>query len=111
MQAAVRRPRGLKRAPAPVQRVAALCAARERVSAALARFREDERAVLALLLVERLTPGEAARALDVPVAALMRGHRALLAELRRALRGTAPRPSRRGESRARIVPLARAGRP
>lgn len=99
-----RRARGLRRAPAPVQREAALSAARARLAAALGRFREEDRALLGLMLVERLTPAEAARALDVPVSELLRGYRTLLSDLRRALRGLAPRPARRA---APIVPLRR----
>jgi DNA-directed RNA polymerase specialized sigma subunit len=111
MSAVARRPRGLKRAPAPVRRLVALSAARERVTSALERLGDDERAVLALFLVERLTAAEAARALDVSVEELLRGYRALLGELRRVVRGIAARPARRPDGRPRIVTAARAGRP
>jgi DNA-directed RNA polymerase specialized sigma24 family protein len=110
-EALARRPRGLRRAPAPVQRLAAIGAAREKVTAALERLGDDERALLAMLLVERLTPAEAARALDVPVDQLARGYRALLAELRRAVRGLAARPARRPDGRPRIVTAVRGERP
>lgn len=99
------RARGMRRAPAPLRRRAALRAAALRVGTALRACSAADRTLLALLLVERLTPGEAARALGLEAAALTRRHRALLARLRRALAGVAARRAR-GERRA-ILPLPR----
>lgn len=68
---------------------------RRRVSAALARSSVRERLVLALLLVERLTPEEVASALSCPVEEVERTYRLLLASLRTAMRRpVAGRPSR-----------------
>lgn len=103
---APRRARGLKSAPASVRRRAALEAARGRVAAALACRTDEERAVLAMLLVERLTPAEAAQVLGVEIAELLAMRRALLRALRRAFKGET-RPSRWGESPSRIVTPAR----
>lgn len=68
---------------------------RRRVADALARSTVRERLVLALLLVERLTPGEVAHALDCPRRRVDRIYRSLLGELRATL-GTnrGGRPSR-----------------
>lgn len=101
----VRRARGLRRAPAALKRRAALAAAGERISGALRVCGEEDRALLALLLLEKLTPNEAARTLGMDVTQVVRRHRALLARLRRAFRGLAL-PVPRGERRA-ILPLAR----
>lgn len=68
---------------------------RRRVADALARSTTRERLVLALLLVERLTPEEVARALGCRVADVERTYRLALAGLRTALRRRAAgRPSR-----------------
>jgi DNA-directed RNA polymerase specialized sigma24 family protein len=68
---------------------------RRRVAAALARSTVRERLVLALLLYERLTPGEVASALGCPVAEVERTYRLLLASLRVAMRRpVSGRPSR-----------------
>lgn len=68
---------------------------RRRVSAALSRSSVRERLVLALLLVERLTPDEVATALSCPVDEVERTYRLLLASLRAAMRRpVSGRPSR-----------------
>lgn len=59
---------------------------RRRIAGALARSSVRERLVLALLLVERLTPVEAARALDCSVAEVERLHRQWIERARGALR-------------------------
>lgn len=61
--------------------------ARRRLSRALSRCAPDERVLLALLLFERLTPAEAALALDVPCSAVESRLDTLMAELRAAMRG------------------------
>jgi len=60
---------------------------REAVARALSDCAARERVLLALLLFERLTPAEAARVLDVPVARIERSYAALLVQLRRTLPG------------------------
>jgi DNA-directed RNA polymerase specialized sigma24 family protein len=89
-----RRSRALRRAPEPVRRLAAVRTGRDRVHVALARCSEHERAVLALLLVEHLTPLEAAAALGLPLREVLRTYRALMAELTRVARGLRFRPLR-----------------
>ena len=59
---------------------------RRRVAGALARTTLRERLVLALLLVEHLTPAEVARALDCPITEVERTYRLLIAGARAALR-------------------------
>lgn len=100
------RRRALKRAPLALRRMGALAVVRERLCAQLAGYDAAQRAVLALMLLERLTPTEAARALDLPVDQIARLYRALLTDLRRVARGDAPSP-RRPEPRLRIVTLPR----
>jgi len=60
-----------------------------RVKAALARCVETERTVLALMLVERLTPREAARTLGVAERDVLGVYHALMVALRLAARGPA----------------------
>lgn len=103
----VRRARGLRRAPAALKRRAALQEAGVRIGGALRGCSGEDRALMALLLLERLTPAEAAQTLGMDVVTIVRRHRALLARLRRAFRGLVIRPSRAGDRRA-ILPLARA---
>ena len=103
--AATKRARGLKRAPVSLRRFAALRAARLRVAEALRDRGAEERAVLAMLLIERHTPAEAAATLGCPVNEVTRAYRALLADLKRAFRGDA-RTRRRGTAIA-IVPMPR----
>ncbi len=62
-------------------------AASARVKAALARCVETERTVLALMLVERLTPREAARTLGVAERDVLGVYHALMVALRLAARG------------------------
>lgn len=97
------RRRALKRAPLSLRRMGALALARERLSAQLAGYDAAQRAVLALMLLERLTPTEAARALDLPVEQVTRLLRALLTDLRRVARGDVAGRTRRVEPRLRIV--------
>ena len=99
-----RRGRGLRRAPAVLRRRAALQEAGARIGDALRGCSEEDRALMALLLLERLTPAEAAQALGMDVVTVVRRHRALLARLRRAFRSLTVRTA--GERRA-ILPLAR----
>ena len=100
-----RRPRGLKRAPRAVRRLAAIEAARTRVTLALAHRTEEERAVLGMLLIERMTQAEAAQVLGIEVTELLAIHRTLLRALRRAFKSET-RPSRYGAP-SRIVTAAR----
>ena len=79
--------------------------ARRRLSRALSRCAPDERVLLALLLFERLTPEEAALALDVPCPAIESRLDTLMAELRAAMRGL---PFRARRSTATPVRLRRA---
>lgn len=103
----LRRRRGMRRAPATLRRRAALREAALRVGTALRACSAADRALLALLLVERLTPGEAARALGLEAAGVTRRHRALLARLRRALAGVGA-PRARGGRRAILLPRMKA---
>src|SRR5580765_1600245 len=101
------RGRGLKRAPASLRRFAAVRAARLRIAEALHGCGEEERAVIAMLLVERLTPAEAAAVLGCSVNDVTRTYRALLADLRRVSRGVTMRTRRRAGAVASIVPMPR----
>jgi DNA-directed RNA polymerase specialized sigma24 family protein len=98
-----RRVRGTKRVPAPLKRLAALREAAARIAAAVERLDAEERAVLTLLLVEGMTPAEAAVTLGWTAERVGRTHRTLMAEVRRVFRGHATRTTRRGEGRSRIV--------
>jgi DNA-directed RNA polymerase specialized sigma24 family protein len=64
---------------------------REAVARALSGCAAHERALLALLLFERLTPAEAASVLGVPAARIERAYAALLSQLRRLIGGSVPR--------------------
>ncbi len=68
---------------------------RRRLLDALEHCAPRERMMLALLLVERLTPAEAARALRLPEASITARYRALLAELTRAYHGLGSRRAAR----------------
>ena len=72
---------------------------RKRASLALGRCPERERLILALLLVERLSPAEAASTLGVSVRHLRVTYRETLANLRRASVGLMARPGERARSR------------
>ncbi len=102
MKSAPRRSRALKRAPSRLRPALAAASAPAGLHEALAAFAEEERAVLAMLLIERLTPADAAAALGIERARVVASYRSMLAALRRALRDERA-PSRFGESRARIV--------
>jgi len=65
---------------------------RARLCTALDRLAGPQRAVLALLLVERLTPAEAAQALKVTVRRLNGLYRSALDEMGQALRDQRSRP-------------------
>lgn len=68
---------------------------RRRVSSLLQSRAARERLVLALLLVERLTPVETARALGIPRSRVTRIYASLLARLRGAFDAASSRLSRR----------------
>jgi len=87
--------RPAKRAP-----VAPRARARARLAAALARRAAHERDLLALLLVERLTPAEAADALGISARALRRTFAAVMAGLEAELRRATPARPRRPRGRA-----------
>ena len=96
-------------APVLVPFAGATAATRARLARALRGCGERERLALALLLHERLTPGEAAAALGLRPAEVQAAYRAALAELRRALRGRrAARPSRALARRAAAAAARRA---
>ena len=85
---------------------ASVTAGRRRLAGALARTTLRERLVLALLLVEHLTPAEVARALECPVAEVERTYWMLIAGARAAMRR---RGALRGSSAiARAAALRRA---
>lgn len=84
---------------------------REAVARALSCCVERERVLLALILFERLTPVEAARALDVPAARIERSYAALLVELRRSLGECGLRPLDRSRSTDRTEGRASLPRP
>ena len=104
--ASSKRTRGVRRAPASLKRALVRRAAAARVGAALQTCTDDERGVLALLLLERLTPAEAARALGIGIDRVARLKSSLIARLRRAVQKRAVRPVRTGV-RAIIVPMPR----
>jgi DNA-directed RNA polymerase specialized sigma24 family protein len=79
---------------------------RRRLLDALQHCAPRERMMLALLLVERLTPAEAARALRVTEASIVRRYRALLSELARAYHGLGSR--RAARAAAGVARLRRA---
>jgi DNA-directed RNA polymerase specialized sigma24 family protein len=68
---------------------------RRRLRRALEGCSPVERALLALLIVERLTPAEAAHALRLSTAGVERRYRALLAEMARAYHGLSSRRAAR----------------
>ena len=76
-----------------------------RIEAALACCSETERNIVALLLEERLSTRETALALGLPVSRVTRVRAALLAELRRVLRG---RPFRRAAVSTAAIGIRRA---
>lgn len=98
-----RRPRPVPRSARPVLDDVGL---RRRLLEALQHCAPRERMMLALLLVERLTPAEAARALRVTEASIVRRYRALLAELTRAYHGLGSR--RAARAAAGVARLRRA---
>jgi DNA-directed RNA polymerase specialized sigma24 family protein len=68
--------------------------ARRHLSRALSHCAPEERALLALLVFERLTPEEAAQVLGIPCEAVETRLDALMVELRAAVRGVPFRPRR-----------------
>jgi len=62
--------------------------AERRLWATLSRCTANHRLVLAMILVERLTPREAAAALGIPVTHLERTYHRLVARLKQSLGGT-----------------------
>lgn len=101
-RSAERRPR-VARTSHPTRHEAASRAAsverRMRIAWALNRVGQDRRAVLALLLLERLTAAEAANALGMTVHRLRGFYRETLADLREAASGRlAPERTRRTRS-------------
>jgi DNA-directed RNA polymerase specialized sigma24 family protein len=94
---ASRRPRALKRTPEAVRCPDLTEQGRGRIREALDRWGEHERTVLAMLLLERLTPEEAAGVLGVSARQVVRTFRGLMAELARAAQGlpgrTSPMPA------------------
>jgi DNA-directed RNA polymerase specialized sigma24 family protein len=55
------------------------------LAAALGRFTEPQRTMLALMLVERLSSAEAAMTLGITIGQFERSYRALTADLRRSM--------------------------
>lgn len=74
-------------APAPRRpvRLVSVDARREWIAAALRRFTEPERTMLALRLVERLSAQESAAVLGITRQQFERSYRVLVADLRRAM--------------------------
>ncbi len=105
---AARRPRLARRALQGTGRVPRTASVRERVAEAFERLSPHERVLLALLLVERLTPAEAAEAMGMPIERLSRAARELLAELRLAVAGLGLRRIRRRDPRRGAMRLGRA---
>ena len=91
---APRRSRAPRRAPPAVHGLTGTVQGRGRIREALDRCSEHQRMVLAMLLLERLTPDEAAGVLGVPARQVLRTFRSLMAELARAARGLPARPLR-----------------
>ncbi|MBI1799780.1 MAG: hypothetical protein HYR73_08860 [Candidatus Eisenbacteria bacterium] len=100
MSASAGRPRWKHRALAALDGAPVAGSSRERIAAAIELCSETERHVLALMVAERLTPIEAAHALELPVGEIVRIHSTLLTELRRALRGRPFRPRPRSDAGA-----------
>jgi DNA-directed RNA polymerase specialized sigma24 family protein len=98
-----RRPRVALRARVASERAPEPGDARQRMAAALACCTPAERLILALMIDERLTAIETARALEMPVADVVRTHAVLLSELRRALSGRPFRRAARTEDRTSRV--------
>lgn len=84
---------------------------RRHVSSRLAGHSARARLVLALLLVERLTPAETARALGVPTSHVTRIYRLLMARLGRAFDAAVPRRRSGTGARSRPRPAVAARRP
>jgi DNA-directed RNA polymerase specialized sigma24 family protein len=89
---AVRRPRRSESASVDATVI------RRRLREALEGCAPRERALLALLLIERLTPTEAAHTMRLPLPTVTRRYRALLAELTRAYHGLSSRRAARAAS-------------
>lgn len=100
-----RRPRIGRRALATARRAVETSPARSRIGATLARCSPTARRIAALLLIERLSPAEAAAALEIPVREVRRTYSALLAELRRMLGAERLRPPGPGVRRPRLVEI------
>ena len=90
--------RSAKRAPANRR-----ASTRARLASALERCAARERDLLALLLVERLTPAEAAEALGISTRSLHRAFAAVMAELEAALRTGATGGARRARMRSSVT--------
>lgn len=75
----------VRRRPGPGREAGA---AERRLWAALSRCTVNHRLVLAMILVERLTPREAAAALGIPVTHLERTYHRLVARLQQSLGAT-----------------------
>ncbi|HTK31712.1 MAG TPA: hypothetical protein VL332_07090 [Candidatus Saccharimonadaceae bacterium] len=86
-----RRARVARRAVAKARVAPAPGASRARVALALDSCTASERALLSLLLTERLTVSEAAEALERAPRDVTRAYARLLTELRRTVRGVALR--------------------
>jgi len=89
-----RRPRIARRALDASRRAPVPVSARERIAAALETCTADERALLSLMLIEEMTPHEAAATLELSAREVSHTWTHLLAELRRTLRGMKFRPTR-----------------
>ncbi len=90
----MQRPSVLRRRGAVITAIGSV--RRQRVASALENCGERERVILALLLLERLTPGQAAGVLGITVAHLLRTYRDVIADLERVAVG--------GVSRSGLVP-------
>ena len=90
----MQRPSVLRRRGAVITAIGSV--RRQRVASALESCGERERVILALLLLERLTPGQAAEVLGITVARLLRTYRDVIADLERVAVG--------GVSRSGLAP-------
>lgn len=102
---ATRRPRVARRALESARRAPAGGWSRDRVATVLTNASPGVRRIAALLLIEGLSPNEAAIALDVPVRDITNTFESLLNDLRHALRAVRLRPPGRGSARPRLIEI------
>lgn len=102
-------PRRTRTNPATPRLVVIEHPGRSRLSAAIERCSPPQRTMLALMLLERMTPAEAATSLGIPVEEFERAYRSLMVDLRRTMDKTGSRwRSAKRLAREYVTPLRKA---